>query len=183
MLEIWSRLVTFAACSSSLSLVSFQGFEVHPEPVVSVSHMVCAGGGVWMAFSEGSSIRLFHTETLELLQEINISIRSALVNTGTHATCCHYYCSICATLTFWLFWLINSFFLCTAMLLLYLSLRISISLSHQNMPPEAFRTCPSYGIEVAVIKHNSISTTATPLINYIQLIDLYNMRKAPFLSV
>lgn len=96
--------------STSLSLFSFQGFEVHPEPVVSVSHMVCAGGGVWMAFSEGSSIRLFHTETLELLQEINISIRSALVNTGTHTTCWHYYCSIRATLTFWLLWLINSFF-------------------------------------------------------------------------
>lgn len=36
-----------------------------------------------MAFSEGSSIRLFHTETLELLQEINISTRSTLQNTGT----------------------------------------------------------------------------------------------------
>lgn len=35
-----------------------------------------------MAFSEGSSIRLFHTETLELLQEINISTRSTLLNTG-----------------------------------------------------------------------------------------------------
>lgn len=45
--------------------------------------MACAGGGVWMAFSEGSSIRLFHTETLELLQEINISTRSTLQNTGT----------------------------------------------------------------------------------------------------
>lgn len=130
-------MVTFAACSSSLSLFSFQGFEVHPEPVVSVSHMVCAGGGVWMAFSEGSSIRLFHTETLELLQEINISIRSALVNTGTHTTClasllfntCHapflallthkFLFSVCSHVTY-------SF-----------SLRISISLSHNNMPPEA----------------------------------------------
>lgn len=57
--------------------------------MVSVAHMACAGGGVWMAFSEGSSIRLFHTETLELLQEINISIRSALVNMGTHAILFH----------------------------------------------------------------------------------------------
>lgn len=73
---------TFAAWTLSLPLVSFQEFEVHPEPTISVAHMACAGGGVWMAFSEGSSIRLFHTETLELLQEINISIRSALVNTG-----------------------------------------------------------------------------------------------------
>lgn len=61
-----------------------QTFEVHPDKMISVAHMACAGGGVWMAFSEGSSIRLFHTETLELLQEINISTRSTLLNTGTH---------------------------------------------------------------------------------------------------
>lgn len=36
-----------------------------------------------MAFSEGSSIRLFHTETLEHLQEINISTRVSLHNPGT----------------------------------------------------------------------------------------------------
>lgn len=65
-----------------------QKFEVHPDPTVSVTHMACAGGGVWMSFSEGSSIRLFHTETLELLQEINISTRSMLLNTGTHSTHC-----------------------------------------------------------------------------------------------
>lgn len=67
-------------------LFPLQKFEVHPDPMVNVAHMACAGGGVWMAFSEGSSIRLFHTETLELLQEINISTRSTLLNTGTHIT-------------------------------------------------------------------------------------------------
>lgn len=67
-------------------LFLLQKFEVHPDPMVSVTHMACAGGGVWMAFSEGSSIRLFHTETLELLQEINISARSMLQNTGTHSS-------------------------------------------------------------------------------------------------
>uniref|UniRef100_A0A3Q3Q3U4 DH domain-containing protein n=1 Tax=Monopterus albus TaxID=43700 RepID=A0A3Q3Q3U4_MONAL len=77
----------WASCGNSvtvmdISSLSTQKFEVHPEPTVSVAHMVCAGGGVWMAFSEGSSIRLFHTETLELLQEINISSRSTLLNTG-----------------------------------------------------------------------------------------------------
>lgn len=68
-------------------LFFLQKFEVHPDPMVSVTHMACAGGGVWMAFSEGSSIRLFHTETLELLQEINISTRSTLLSTGTHIPC------------------------------------------------------------------------------------------------
>uniref|UniRef100_A0A3P8WUE0 Rho guanine nucleotide exchange factor 10 like n=1 Tax=Cynoglossus semilaevis TaxID=244447 RepID=A0A3P8WUE0_CYNSE len=70
----------WASCGNTVTVVDMpslrtQKFEVHPDPTVSVTHMACAGGGVWMAFSEGSSIRLFHTETLELLQEINISTR------------------------------------------------------------------------------------------------------------
>lgn len=56
-----------------------QSFEAIQDEGVSVTHMIRAGGGVWMAFSEGSSIRLFHTETLELLQEINISTRTLLL--------------------------------------------------------------------------------------------------------
>ncbi|XP_034540176.1 rho guanine nucleotide exchange factor 10-like protein [Notolabrus celidotus] len=77
----------WASCGNSVTVLDIsslatQKFEVHPDPMVSVAHMACAGGGVWMAFSEGSSIRLFHTETLELLQEINISTRSTLLNTG-----------------------------------------------------------------------------------------------------
>lgn len=77
----------WASCGNSVTVIKIstlttQKFEVHPDPMVSVTHVACAGGGVWMAFSEGSSIRLFHTETLELLQEINISTRSMLQNTG-----------------------------------------------------------------------------------------------------
>uniref|UniRef100_A0A3P8TZU7 Rho guanine nucleotide exchange factor 10 like n=1 Tax=Amphiprion percula TaxID=161767 RepID=A0A3P8TZU7_AMPPE len=77
----------WASCGNSVTVIeasslSTQKFEVHPDPMVSVAHMACAGGGVWMAFSEGSSIRLFHTETLELLQEINVSTRATLLNTG-----------------------------------------------------------------------------------------------------
>ncbi|XP_059184360.1 rho guanine nucleotide exchange factor 10-like protein isoform X2 [Centropristis striata] len=77
----------WASCGNSVTVVdisslSTQRFEVHPDPMISVAHMARAGGGVWMAFSEGSSIRLFHTETLELLQEINVSTRSTLLKTG-----------------------------------------------------------------------------------------------------
>uniref|UniRef100_A0A4W5RV07 Rho guanine nucleotide exchange factor 10 like n=2 Tax=Hucho hucho TaxID=62062 RepID=A0A4W5RV07_9TELE len=77
----------WASCANTVTVIkgsslSTQRFEVHPEPMVSVAHMVRAGGGVWMAFSEGSSIRLFHTETLEHLQEINISTRVSLHNPG-----------------------------------------------------------------------------------------------------
>ncbi|XP_062400955.1 rho guanine nucleotide exchange factor 10-like protein [Sardina pilchardus] len=71
----------WASCGNSVSVIDCSSLatkrvEVHQDPMVSVGHMVRAGGGVWMAFSEGSSIRLFHTETLEHLQEINISTRS-----------------------------------------------------------------------------------------------------------
>ncbi|XP_068171124.1 rho guanine nucleotide exchange factor 10-like protein isoform X2 [Antennarius striatus] len=81
----------WASCGNSVTVVDIsslttQTFEVHPDPAVSVAHMASAGGGVWMAFSQGSSIRLFHTETLELLQEINISTRSTLLNTEPQST-------------------------------------------------------------------------------------------------
>uniref|UniRef100_A0A8C9W583 Rho guanine nucleotide exchange factor 10 like n=1 Tax=Scleropages formosus TaxID=113540 RepID=A0A8C9W583_SCLFO len=77
----------WASCANRVVVIEpsnlgTQSFEAHPDPRVSVAHMSRAGGGVWMAFSEGSSIRLFHTETQEHLQEINISVRSAFLNPG-----------------------------------------------------------------------------------------------------
>ncbi|XP_036446686.1 rho guanine nucleotide exchange factor 10-like protein isoform X4 [Colossoma macropomum] len=82
----------WASCANQVAVIegenlNTQSFEAHPDPMVSVTHMVRAGGGVWMAFSEGSSLRLFHTETLEHLQEINISTRSAYLSPG-HRTVC-----------------------------------------------------------------------------------------------
>ncbi|XP_066527722.1 rho guanine nucleotide exchange factor 10-like protein isoform X2 [Hoplias malabaricus] len=82
----------WASCANQIAVIegenlSAQSFEAHPDPMVSVTHMVRAGGGVWMAFSEGSSLRLFHTETLEHLQEINISTRSAYLSPGQKAMC------------------------------------------------------------------------------------------------
>lgn len=47
--------------------------EAHQEEGMVVSHMVVAGVGIWIAFSAGSTLRLFHTETLEHLQDINIA--------------------------------------------------------------------------------------------------------------
>ncbi|XP_052001286.1 rho guanine nucleotide exchange factor 10-like isoform X1 [Xyrauchen texanus] len=47
--------------------------EAHQEEGMIVSHMVVAGVGIWMAFSTGSTLRLFHTETLDHLQDINIA--------------------------------------------------------------------------------------------------------------
>ncbi|XP_069597185.1 rho guanine nucleotide exchange factor 10-like protein isoform X1 [Ranitomeya imitator] len=74
----------WASCRNRVTVLEtdplkVQSFEAIQDEGVSVTHMIRAGGGVWMAFSEGSSIRLFHTETLELLQEINISTRTLLL--------------------------------------------------------------------------------------------------------
>ncbi|XP_047663189.1 rho guanine nucleotide exchange factor 10-like protein isoform X2 [Tachysurus fulvidraco] len=77
----------WASCANQVAVIdgcnlTTQSFDAHPDPMVSVTHMVRAGGGVWMAFSEGSSLRLFHTETLGHLQEINISTRSTYLSPG-----------------------------------------------------------------------------------------------------
>ncbi|XP_042562538.1 rho guanine nucleotide exchange factor 10-like protein, partial [Clupea harengus] len=82
----------WACCANQITVIEgstlhTQSVEAHPDPAVSVTHMVRAGGGVWMAFSEGSSLRLFHTETLEHLQEINVSTRPAYLDPGQKAIC------------------------------------------------------------------------------------------------
>ncbi|KAG8569941.1 hypothetical protein GDO81_014600, partial [Engystomops pustulosus] len=74
----------WASCRNRVTVLEtdplkVQSFEALQDEGVSITHMIRAGAGVWMAFSEGSSIRLFHTETLELLQEINISTRTLLL--------------------------------------------------------------------------------------------------------
>ncbi|KAL2104173.1 hypothetical protein ACEWY4_001041 [Coilia grayii] len=83
----------WACCGNRVTVIHgstlhTQSFEAHPDPTISVTHMVRAGGGVWMAFSEGSSLRLFHTETLEHLQEINVSTHPAYLGpAGQRAIC------------------------------------------------------------------------------------------------
>lgn len=80
----------WASCGNRVSVLDpntlrTQGFEAHQDLEVGVTQMVKAGSGVWMAFSAGSSIRLFHTETLEHLQEINIVTRTTLLLPGLKA--------------------------------------------------------------------------------------------------
>ncbi|CAB1336321.1 unnamed protein product [Coregonus sp. 'balchen'] len=63
----------WASCANHVTVIQgsnlhTQSFDAHPEPAVSVSHMVRAGGGVWMAFSEGSSIRLVRVTSLLICQ-------------------------------------------------------------------------------------------------------------------
>ncbi|XP_047404090.1 rho guanine nucleotide exchange factor 10 isoform X2 [Sciurus carolinensis] len=47
--------------------------EAHQEEGMVISHMAVAGVGIWVAFTSGSTLRLFHTETLKHLQDVNIA--------------------------------------------------------------------------------------------------------------
>ncbi|XP_077998334.1 rho guanine nucleotide exchange factor 10-like [Glandiceps talaboti] len=47
-------------------------FTVHNDHKIRVQFMVRAGVGVWVSMKNKATIRLFHTETLQYLQEINI---------------------------------------------------------------------------------------------------------------
>ncbi|KAK2526737.1 Arhgef10l isoform A [Columba livia] len=79
---LWASCDNQVTVLDATSLHAQQTFEAHPDAGASVTHMVKAGSGVWMAFSSGSSIRLFHTETLEHLQEINIATKTTFVLPG-----------------------------------------------------------------------------------------------------
>ncbi|XP_065710968.2 rho guanine nucleotide exchange factor 10-like protein isoform X4 [Patagioenas fasciata] len=79
---LWASCDNQVTVLDATSLRAQQTFEAHPDAGASITHMVKAGSGVWMAFSSGSSIRLFHTETLEHLQEINIATKTTFVLPG-----------------------------------------------------------------------------------------------------
>ncbi|XP_074781183.1 rho guanine nucleotide exchange factor 10-like protein isoform X2 [Athene noctua] len=79
---LWASCANQVTVLDATSLCTQQTFEAHPDAEASVTHMIKAGSGVWMAFASGSSIRLFHTETLEHLQEINIATRTTFVLPG-----------------------------------------------------------------------------------------------------
>uniref|UniRef100_A0A8C3AI93 Rho guanine nucleotide exchange factor 10 like n=1 Tax=Cyclopterus lumpus TaxID=8103 RepID=A0A8C3AI93_CYCLU len=77
----------WASCASRVNVIQgsslhTRSFTAHSDAGCSVSHMIRSGGGVWMAFTQGSSIHLFHTETLEPLQEVNISTHTAHLTPG-----------------------------------------------------------------------------------------------------
>ncbi|XP_040843920.1 rho guanine nucleotide exchange factor 10-like protein isoform X7 [Ochotona curzoniae] len=84
---VWASCGSRVTVLDATTLQTQQSFEAHQDEAVSVTHMVKAGSGVWMAFSSGSSIRLFHTETLEHLQEINIATRTTFLLPGQKHLC------------------------------------------------------------------------------------------------
>ncbi|XP_004850451.1 rho guanine nucleotide exchange factor 10-like protein isoform X3 [Heterocephalus glaber] len=84
---VWASCGPRVTVLDGTTLQTQQSFDAHQDEEVSVTHMVKAGSGVWMAFSSGSSIRLFHTETLEHLQEINIATRTTFLLPGQKRLC------------------------------------------------------------------------------------------------
>ncbi|KAM8753703.1 rho guanine nucleotide exchange factor 10-like protein isoform 2-T2 [Acanthopagrus schlegelii] len=77
----------WASCANQVTVIqgsslNTESFQAHTDPGNSVSHMVHSGAGVWMAFTWGSSIHLFHTETMEPLQEVKISTRTTHMTPG-----------------------------------------------------------------------------------------------------
>ncbi|XP_008998746.1 rho guanine nucleotide exchange factor 10-like protein isoform X1 [Callithrix jacchus] len=84
---VWASCGPRVSVLEATTLQPQQSFEAHQDEAVSVTHMVKAGSGVWMAFSSGTSIRLFHTETLEHLQEINIATRTTFLLPGQKNLC------------------------------------------------------------------------------------------------
>ncbi|XP_017688962.1 PREDICTED: rho guanine nucleotide exchange factor 10-like protein isoform X8 [Lepidothrix coronata] len=86
---LWASCANQVTVLDATTLRAQQTFEAHPEAEASVTHMVKAGSGVWMAFASGSSIRLFHTETLEHLQEINVATRTTFVLPDQNPHLCH----------------------------------------------------------------------------------------------
>ncbi|XP_030643315.1 rho guanine nucleotide exchange factor 10 [Chanos chanos] len=71
--HVWASSGGQVFIISTQSLTVERQLEAHQEEGMVVSHMVVAGVGIWIAFSSGSMLRLFHTETLEHLQDINIA--------------------------------------------------------------------------------------------------------------
>ncbi|XP_073911425.1 rho guanine nucleotide exchange factor 10 isoform X5 [Castor canadensis] len=69
----------WAASGGQVSMVSTEThaiegqLEAHQEEGMVISHMAVAGVGIWIAFTSGSTLRLFHTETLKHLQDVNIA--------------------------------------------------------------------------------------------------------------
>uniref|UniRef100_A0A8D0BL01 Rho guanine nucleotide exchange factor 10 n=1 Tax=Salvator merianae TaxID=96440 RepID=A0A8D0BL01_SALMN len=69
----------WAASGGQIFIVSTENhtiecqFEAHQEEGMVISHMAVAGVGIWIAFTSGSTLRLFHTETLKHLQDVNVA--------------------------------------------------------------------------------------------------------------
>lgn len=67
------------ACGHVIHVVAIDSLKLLTKHVLSVDHessimqMVCCGVGLWVAFQDSATVRLFHMETMGNLQEMSVS--------------------------------------------------------------------------------------------------------------
>nr|XP_057946844.1 rho guanine nucleotide exchange factor 10 isoform X1 [Doryrhamphus excisus] len=116
--------------------------EAHHEEGMVVSNMVVAGVGIWIAFSSGSTLRLFHTETLEHLQDINIATPVHNTLPGSHRVS------------------VSSLLVCHGMLLVGTNLGVTVALSVprlQGIPKVTGRGMVSLHAHIGPVKFLTVA--------------------------
>ncbi|XP_048386698.1 rho guanine nucleotide exchange factor 10 isoform X3 [Stegostoma tigrinum] len=135
-----------------------QQFEAHQEEGMIISHMAVAGVGVWIAFHSGSALRLFHTETLEHLQDINIATPIHNMITGQQRVT------------------VTSLLVCHGLLLVGTNLGIIVALPVprlQGIPKVTGRGMVSYHAHCGPVRFLTVATaTATMMNKYPSLTNL-----------
>ncbi|XP_076835271.1 rho guanine nucleotide exchange factor 10 isoform X2 [Brachyhypopomus gauderio] len=147
----------WASCGGQVSVISTRTHtvehqvEVHQEEGMVVSHMVVAGVGIWIAFSSGSTLRLFHTETLEHLQDINVAAPINNVLSG------HQRASV------------SSLLVCHGLLLVGTNLGVTVALSVPRL--QGIPKVTGRGMVSAHAHHGPVKflTAATPVRNLQQV--------------
>uniref|UniRef100_A0A671PPB4 Rho guanine nucleotide exchange factor 10 n=1 Tax=Sinocyclocheilus anshuiensis TaxID=1608454 RepID=A0A671PPB4_9TELE len=118
-------------------------FEAHQEEGMVVSHMVVAGVGIWISFSTGSTLRLFHTETLDHLQDINIATAVNNILPGQHRVS------------------VSSLLVCHGLLLVGTNLGVTVALSVprlQGIPKVTGRGMVSFHAHHGPVKFLTMAT-------------------------
>uniref|UniRef100_UPI00398F5843 rho guanine nucleotide exchange factor 10 isoform X1 n=1 Tax=Pristiophorus japonicus TaxID=55135 RepID=UPI00398F5843 len=127
-----------------------QQFEAHQEEGMVIAHMAVAGVGVWIAFSSGSALRLFHTETLEHLQDINIATPIHNMITGQQRVT------------------VTSLLVCHGLLLVGTNLGIIVALPVprlQGIPKVTGRGMVSYHAHCGPVRFLTMATATATMMN------------------
>ncbi|CAM4834653.1 unnamed protein product [Rotaria magnacalcarata] len=70
--SIWCGVANRVYIIDSQTLEIRKQVEVHPRPEHSVQHMTCSGDGVWLSIRLSSSLKLYHAQTYQHLQDVDI---------------------------------------------------------------------------------------------------------------
>ncbi|CAF2142147.1 unnamed protein product [Rotaria magnacalcarata] len=70
--SIWCGVANRVYIIDSQTLEIRKQVEVHPRPEHSVQHMTCSGDGVWLSIRLSSSLKLYHAQSYQHLQDVDI---------------------------------------------------------------------------------------------------------------